>query len=158
MVRVSGLQVYTAQSHWASCQPKPSSHFPQVCSQPVLHLVCTCAWDCPNTSAQPCTWPCWTSWGLHGPTSQASQGLLWMGSLPSGMLSANLLRMHSIPQFTSPPMMLNSANSYMTPEEPHSSLVSIQAIKPLTGTLERNHTATSLLTDWYMHQIPVFLI
>lgn len=54
--------------------------------------------------------------------------------------------------------MLNSANSYVTPEEPQPSLVSNQAIMPLTVTLECNHTANSLPTDWYMYQISVFLI
>ena len=28
----------------------------------------------PKPMCRPCTWPCWTSWGLHRPTSPACQG------------------------------------------------------------------------------------
>jgi len=51
--------------------PNPSPHG---CSQAILCPNCVCAWDCPDPSAGPCTWHCWTSWGWHGPTSQACLG------------------------------------------------------------------------------------
>ena len=38
--------------------------------QPVL---CPCPWDFSSPGAGPCTWSCWTSWGLHMPTSQTCQ-------------------------------------------------------------------------------------
>ena len=33
--------------------------------------------DCPDPWAGPCPWPCWTPWGLHGPTCSLSRSL-WM--------------------------------------------------------------------------------
>jgi len=44
------------------------------CSQAFLHPTFICAWDCPNPGVGPHTWHCWTSWGWHGPTSQACLG------------------------------------------------------------------------------------
>lgn len=35
-----------------------------------LYPKCICAWNCPAPHAGPWTWPCWTIWGLHRPTSQ----------------------------------------------------------------------------------------
>lgn len=40
-----------------------------------FHLpVCTNPADCPDPCAEPCTWLCWTKWGSHKFTPQASQG------------------------------------------------------------------------------------
>lgn len=49
------------------------------CSQFTLCLTCICAWYCPNAGL--CTWSCWTSWGLQGPTLLISVGELSTGCL-----------------------------------------------------------------------------
>ena len=71
---LSRVQVHIARSCWASRQPVCSSPSPQGCSQSILHPACICAWDCPNSGAGHCTWPCWTSWGSHRANSQACSG------------------------------------------------------------------------------------
>ena len=76
MYVVCYMEIYmdTAGSCPAFHSPVPPSLSPQGCSQSVLHPACLCAWDCPDPGTGPCTWPCWTSWGSHGPTSQACSG------------------------------------------------------------------------------------
>ena len=70
----SGLRVHIAGSCWVFRQPTLLNPSPQSCSQAILCLVYICAWDSPDPRAGSCTWPCWTLWGWHGPTSQASSG------------------------------------------------------------------------------------
>lgn len=44
----------------ASCPPAPPSPSSQSCSHSILHLACTCVWDCSDPYVGPCTWS-WTS-------------------------------------------------------------------------------------------------
>lgn len=39
-----------------------------------------CIWNCPGPGATPCTWHCWTSWLLYGPTFRLSRSLwnMWI--------------------------------------------------------------------------------
>lgn len=46
---------------------------------------------CPNPSARPYTWPCWTSWGLRGPSGWPYPSGLSPATV-SLVLSANLMR------------------------------------------------------------------
>lgn len=62
------LQNYIAGS--CSHPPQPPSLSSQGCFQSTLYPACTSVWDCPEPDARPCTWPCWTLWCLHGPSSQ----------------------------------------------------------------------------------------
>lgn len=70
---LSGLQVHIASWGWVFQQPIPQGPSPQGCSQFILCPACMCASDCPSPGSGSCTCPCWTSRGLHRPTSQACQ-------------------------------------------------------------------------------------
>lgn len=79
--------IHTCIPYWRT---SPFTLRPEVqaprCSPSTHHPVCICAWDCPDPGAEHCTW----LWGLHRPTSQASQSL-WTAFLP--YISSHPLRM-----------------------------------------------------------------
>lgn len=49
--------------------------------QPIHSPAYICFWNCPKPVAGTSTWSCWTSWGSHGPISQACWGPSWFTSL-----------------------------------------------------------------------------
>lgn len=100
----SGLQVHVTSSCWIFHQPAPQNPSSQGCSEVILNTACIYSWDCPYQGAGLCTWPCWTSWCWHGPTSQACpppsgghpRGNSSVSTAPLSLLSAtDLLRVHS---------------------------------------------------------------
>jgi len=60
----SGLQVHSVNS----CQAYNTAEFEVLLSRVALPSDCTYIWDCPDPSATPCSWPCWTSLYSHGTT------------------------------------------------------------------------------------------
>ena len=58
----------------AFCPQVPSSLSQPSCSQSLHPPACIDARGCPDPDAGPCTCICGTSWGSHGPTSQACLG------------------------------------------------------------------------------------
>ena len=119
--RLTGLQAHITSSHPISHPPLSSSPAPQGSSHPIHPPVCIDTGHCPSAGAGPCTWPWWTSWGLHGPTPHACWDPPWIVSLcsrvsttPLGLVSStNLLRVHSIPLSMSLMKILNSTGPGM---------------------------------------------
>jgi len=60
---LSGLQVHTASSCTVVHLSVPSNPL-QGCYQSIHPTVCTDVWDCLESRVAPCSWPCWTLWGL----------------------------------------------------------------------------------------------
>lgn len=60
------------------------SRSPQGCHLSILHSACICAWVCPSPGAWPCTWLCWTWWGLHRTTPPACQRPSGWHPIPPG--------------------------------------------------------------------------
>ena len=59
------LPFWAARTHCWVILSFPPTSTPQGCSQSILHPACISAWDCASPCAGSCTWPCWTSCGLH---------------------------------------------------------------------------------------------
>ena len=83
----SGLRVHIVGPCPAFHPPVSPSLSQQGFSGSLCPLTCIDTGGCANPGAGLYTRPCWTSWGSHGPTSQASPG-------PSGW--------HPIPQVCQP--------------------------------------------------------
>lgn len=73
MILLRGMQAYSADSCWASCQQTPSNHSPQGCFWTIFLPACIFVWDFTNPHAGPRTWSCWISWVSQRPTSPACQ-------------------------------------------------------------------------------------
>ena len=70
----SGLRGHIGGSCLAFHPPVSPSPSQQGCSQSLHPPACTDSRGCPDPDKGPCTWPCWTSQGSHGPTSWACPG------------------------------------------------------------------------------------
>ena len=96
----SGLQEHAAGSCTAFHPPGPPSTSPKGCAQWVLLPACTHIWDCPNSRATLCTWPCWIlsdSW-VHLSSLSMSFRMASLLSIlltaPLSLVSVNLLMVH----------------------------------------------------------------
>lgn len=124
-----GLAVWAASAYCAHSQmtfrflsTNTPKSFLQGCFQPTHCPACILLWVCPDPGAGPCL--SWTSWGLYGLTSLCPTG--WYP------VSANQLKVHSVPLSISLTKMLNNTSPKSTCEMPITGL--LLDIEPLTTT------------------------
>lgn len=133
-------------------------------SQFVLILGC-----CAKTGVRPCTWLCWTSWGLHRATSLAFQGPSGCHCFPQvcsapplsvsfAVPSAKLLRMHYIPLSVLLTKALSSTCPHRVPlQEGHSSKRIHLDTKPFTAALWKQ-PLTQLPTHVKIYLLNAYLV